>query len=91
MQCDFKSQKIWIFIWLILNVFAIIGLLVALGFFADLGWWSMTYDPRGIHVLMFFMVLILSVLLIYGQLIVVTLYLLLKVKLWSFLQILFNN
>jgi len=77
-QCDFKSQKIWIFIWLILNVFAIIGLLVALGFFADLGWWSMTYDPRGIHVLMFFMVLILSVLLIYGQLIVVTLYLLLK-------------
>ena len=38
----------------------------------------MTYDPRGIHVLMFFMVLILSVLLIYGQLIVVTLYLLLK-------------
>ena len=38
----------------------------------------MTYDPKGIHVLMFFMVLILSVLLIYGQLIVVTLYLLLK-------------
>jgi len=76
--CDFKSQKIWIFIWLILNVVAIIGLLVALGLFADLGWWSMTYDPKGIHVLMFFMVLILSVLLIYGQLVVVTLYLLLK-------------
>jgi len=76
--CDFKSQKIWIFIWLILNVVAILGLLVALGLFADLGWWSMTYDPKGIHVLMFFMVLILSVLLIYGQLVVVTLYLLLK-------------
>merc|ERR1712223_1352863 len=71
-SCDFRSQKIWIFIWLTLNVIGIIGL------FADLGWWSMTYDPKGIHVPMFFVVLILLVLLIYGQLIVVTLYLLLK-------------
>jgi len=77
-SCDFKSQKVWIFIWLILNVVALIGLFVVLGLFANLGWWSMTYDPMGIHVPMFFMVLILSVLLIYGQLIVFTLYLLLK-------------
>ena len=79
-SCDFRSQKIWIFIWLILNVMGIIGLFVALGLFSDLGWWSMTYDPKGIHVPMFFVVLILLVLLIYGQLIVVTLYLLLKVR-----------
>jgi len=78
-QCDFKSQKIWIFIWLILNVVAIIGLIVAFCLFlTKLGWWSMTYDPKGIQVPMFFMVLILLVLLIYGQLTVVTLYLLLK-------------
>merc|ERR1712241_1127633 len=75
--CDFKSQKIWIFIWLILNVVAILGLLVTIClFFTELGWWSMTYDP--IQVSMFFLVLILAILLIYGQLIVVTLYLLLK-------------
>jgi len=77
-NCDFKSQKVWSFTWLILNVVALIGLFVVLGLFANLGWWSMTYDPTGTHVPMFFMVLILSVLLIYGQLTVFTLYLLLK-------------
>ncbi len=74
--CDFKTQKIWLFIWLTLNVLAMLGLLVAIGLFADLGWWSMTY--QAIHVVVFFMILILLSLLIYGQLIVVTLYLLLK-------------
>jgi len=77
-NCDFKSQKVWSFTWLILNVVALIGLFVVLALFANLGWWSMTYDPTGTHVPMFFMVLILSVLLIYGQLTVFTLYLLLK-------------
>jgi uncharacterized membrane protein len=77
-NCDFKSQKVWSFTWLILNIVALIGLFVVLGLFANLGWWSMTYDPTGTHVPMFFMVLILSVLLIYGQLTVFTLYLLLK-------------
>ena len=44
-NCDFKSQKVWSFTWLILNVVALIGLFVVLGLFANLGWWSMTYDP----------------------------------------------
>ena len=30
-SCDFPNQKVWIWIWEILNIFAIIGLLVALG------------------------------------------------------------
>ena len=74
--CDFKTQKVWIFIWLSMNVVAFIGLLVALGLFGDLGWWSMTHEP--IHVGVFFMILILLILLIYGHLIVVTVYLVLK-------------
>ena len=59
-----------------MNVVAFIGLLVALGLFGDLGWWSMTHEP--IHVGVFFMILILLILLIYGHLIVVTVYLVLK-------------
>ena len=30
-SCDFPNQKVWICIWEILNIFAVIGLLVALG------------------------------------------------------------
>ena len=75
-NCDFKTQKIWIFIWLGMNLLGMIGLLVVVGLFGDLGWWSMTYQP--LHVAVFFLVLILLVLLIYGQLIVITLYLILK-------------
>jgi hypothetical protein len=74
--CDYHSQKIWIFVWLILNVLAIIGLFVVIGLFADLGWWSMTYEP--IHIAVFFMILILLGLIIYGHIIVITLYLILK-------------
>ena len=29
--CDFLNQKVWIFIWEVLNILAIIGLIVALG------------------------------------------------------------
>ena len=74
--CDFKTQKVWIFIWLAMNVLALIGLLVSIGLFADLGWWSMTHEP--LHVGVFFMILLLLILLIYGHLIVVTVYLVLK-------------
>ena len=74
--CDFKTQKVWIFIWLAMNVLALIGLLVSIGLFADLGWWSMTHEP--LHVGVFFMILLLLTLLIYGHLIVVTVYLVLK-------------
>ena len=66
--CDFKTQRIWIFLWLSLNIVAILTLVIAeILFFTQLGWWSMTYDH--IHVTVFFMVLILLVLLIYGQVI----------------------
>jgi len=75
--CDFKTQKIWIFLWLSLNVLAIFLLIVAeILFFTEIGWWSMTYDP--VHVAVFFMVLFLIILLIYGQVIVLTVYLILK-------------
>ena len=59
-----------------MNVVGMIGILVAIGLFGDLGWWSMTHEP--IHVGVFFMILILLTLLIYGHLIVVTVYLVLK-------------
>ena len=29
--CDFSSQKVWIFIWQIINILGVIGLVVALG------------------------------------------------------------
>merc|ERR1712241_1359245 len=75
-SCDFKTQKVWIFIWLAMNVLALIGLLASIGLFGNLGWWSMTHEP--LHVGVFFMILLLLTLLIYGHLIVVTVYLVLK-------------
>jgi len=78
--CDFKTQKIWIFLWLVLNIIAIITLIIAeILPLVNVGWWSMT-SPKNSPVLVttFFLVLILLVLLIYGQIVVLTVYLLLK-------------
>ena len=69
--CDFKTQKIWIFLWLGLNILAIITLIIAeILPLVNVGWWSMT-SPKNSPILVttFFMVLILLVLLIYGQII----------------------
>ena len=58
-----------------------VGLVVAIGLFADLGWWSMTHGQQTLghpHVVVFFFIIILLLLLIYGQLIVGTIYLMLK-------------
>ena len=30
-SCDFPNQKVWIYIWEVLNILAIVGLVVALG------------------------------------------------------------
>lgn len=78
--CDFKTQRIWIFLWLGLNFAAILSLIVAeILFLTQIGWWSMTSPANSpIHMAVFFMVIILLGLLIYGQLIVLTVYLLLK-------------
>ena len=69
--CDFKTQKIWIFLWMGLNILAIITLIIAeILPLVNVGWWSMT-SPKNSPILVttFFMVLILLVLLIYGQII----------------------
>ena len=69
--CDFKTQKIWIFLWLVLNIIAIITLIIAeILPLVNVGWWSMT-SPKNSPVLVttFFLVLILLVLLIYGQIV----------------------
>lgn len=75
--CDFKTQRIWIFLWLSLNILAIFLLIISeILFFTQIGWWSMTYTP--IHVAVFFMVLFLLIFLVYGEVIVLTVYLMLK-------------
>ena len=75
-HCDFKTQRIWIFIWIILNVIGLVGLLTAIGLFAALGTWAMLHQP--IHFALFIWIIILAILLVYTHLIVTTLYIYLK-------------
>lgn len=92
--CEFPTQRIWIITWLVANVIGIIGLAIAIGLFIDLGTSNdlgfvynltclehtplkgCTYTP--LHMLQFFVILILLILLIYGQLVVISLYVMIK-------------
>lgn len=75
-QCDFKTQRVWIFVWLALNIVALIGLVIAIGLFGDLGTWAMSHQP--IHFALFIWIIILSALLIYTHFIITALYMYLK-------------
>ena len=76
LQCDFKTQRVWIIIWMVLNVIGLLGLVTAIGLFGSLGTWAMSHQP--IHFALFIWIIILAVLLVYTHLIVTTLYLYLK-------------
>merc|ERR1711874_467641 len=74
--CDFSSQKVWIFIWQVSNILAVIGLIVALGWYlASLGLWSMLYTP--IHFAVFLIICFLLPSLLYSAYLLQTLYLVL--------------
>jgi len=49
--CDFTNQKVWILIWATLNILAVVGLLVALGWYSWLGFWAMLHEP--VHFVVF--------------------------------------
>ncbi|XP_023338520.1 uncharacterized protein LOC111709144 [Eurytemora carolleeae] len=70
-DCEYPTQRIWIILWQAMNAFAIIGLLVAIGWFSNLGTWAMLHDP--IHFVVFILIIILDILLIYTGLIIYTL------------------
>merc|ERR1712154_561819 len=74
--CDFLNQKVWIFIWEILNILAIIGLIVALGWYSWLGFWAMLHEP--IHFVVFLLLLCIIPLEIYLVFLMIVLYTYLK-------------
>jgi len=74
--CDFLNQKVWIFIWEILNILAIIGLIAALGWFSWLGFWAMLHEP--VHFVVFLLLLAITPLECYTAFIVFALYTYLK-------------
>ena len=59
-----------------MNIIGLIGLITAIGLFGDLGTWAMSHQP--IHFALFIWIIMLSALLIYTHVIIVTLYLYLK-------------
>ncbi len=59
-----------------MNIFGLVGLIVAIGLFANLGTWAMSYEP--IHFALFIFIIILATLLIYTHIIITTLYIYLK-------------
>jgi len=62
-SCDFANQKVWICIWEVLNIVAIVGLIVALGWYSWLGFWAMLHDP--VHFVVFLILLLIIPLKIY--------------------------
>merc|ERR1719499_1614291 len=61
--CDFTSQKVWIIMWQVFNLVGVVGLIVALGWFLNLGFWSMLHDP--IHFAVFLIICFLLPILLY--------------------------
>lgn len=92
--CEFPTQKIWIVTWLILNIIGIIGLVISIGLFINLGTsnelgfvYNLTcsYDIilkvctfTPLHMIQLFVIIILVILLIYSQFVVSSLYVMLK-------------
>ena len=78
-SCDFPNQKVWIYIWEVLNILAIVGLVVALGkifyrkikkwlfsqkgWYSWLGFWAMLHVP--VHFVVFLILLLIIPLEIY--------------------------
>merc|ERR1712080_593857 len=55
-SCDFTNQKVWIFIWQVLNIFGILGLCAALVWYLEwLKLWGMLHTP--VHFVVFLIIL----------------------------------
>ena len=57
-------------------------LTVAIGLFGDLGMWAMTHDP--IHMVQFIIIIVLVLLLLYSQFVVLSMYIMLKVRAFNY-------
>jgi len=75
-DCDFLNQKVWIYIWEILNLLGLLALIVALGWFSWLGFWAMLHVP--VHFVVFLILLIIIPIKAYTCFIVFALYTYLK-------------
>jgi len=75
-DCDFPNQKVWLIIWQVMNVFAIIGLIIAIVWFSLLGMWAMLHVP--VHFALYIIIIILTILLIYTAIILIALFTYLK-------------
>jgi len=62
-DCEYPMQKVWMVMWQVLNLIAIIGLLVALGWYCHFGMWAMLHVP--VHFVVFLIICLLVPLLIY--------------------------
>ena len=74
---DFPNQRVWITIWQVANVVALLGLIAALCWYLlALGAWAMLYEP--IHFAVFLIICFLIPLLIYISYVLVGFYIYLK-------------
>jgi len=66
-DCEYPTTKVWIRMWQGMNIIAVLGLLVAIGWYCNLGLWAMTHDP--VHLVTFILLLVITPLLLYTPLI----------------------
>lgn len=69
---DFPSQKVWMVLWQVANVLAILGLTVATVWYAWLGTWAMLHDP--VHFAVFVIILFIIPFLFYISIILLGFY-----------------
>ena len=75
-SCDFTNQKVWIMIWQVCNIGAVLGLAVALGWYLWLGFWAMLHVP--VHFVVFLIIVTILPVLIYTSFILLALFSYLK-------------
>ncbi len=60
LEAPSDNDRVFRVSWIVANAIGIVGLIVVLGLFLDLGFWSMSYDP--VHVALFALILLLLIL-----------------------------
>jgi len=67
-DCEYPNQRIWLGIWQVLNILAVLGLIIAIGWYINLGTWAMLHEP--IHFVVFILIMVLAVVLVYTGVVV---------------------
>jgi len=76
-DCEYPNQKIWVVLWQVMNIFAIVGLIVAIVWYLmTLSFWGMTHEP--VHLAVFLILSVLLPILLYTAVIMYSLILYLK-------------